>query len=67
MVIPSLPPSAGNAVGAGLSDTEYSRNLERLMELLHSLRFMYERSNKPKHAENGAKIEKIIKKVQDFL
>lgn len=55
------------AVGASLTDTEYSRNLERLMELLHSLRFIYERSNKPKHAENGAKVETIIKKVQDFL
>lgn len=55
------------AVGASLSDTEYSCNLERLMELLHSLRFIYERSNKPKHTENGAKVESIIKKVQDFL
>ncbi len=54
-------------VGASLSGSEYSRSLERLMELLHSLRFIYQRSSKQQHAESLAKVERIISKVQGFL
>lgn len=54
-------------IGAKLSGTEYARNLERLMELLHSLRFIFSRSDKTEHEESCAKVEIIIKKIQDFL
>jgi len=54
-------------LGARLDGTEYSRNLERFMELLHSLRFVFSRSEKPEHAESLAKVEAIIRKVLDFL
>jgi hypothetical protein len=54
-------------LGAKLDGTEYARNLERLMELLHSLRFIFSRSDKPEHVERLSKVEAIIKKVQDFL
>lgn len=54
-------------LGAKVVGTEYARNLERLMELLHSLRFVFSRSDKPEHGVSRTKIEAIIKKVQDFL
>lgn len=54
-------------LGAKLEETDYARNLERLMELLHSLRFVFSRSDKNEHGESLKKIEAIIKKVQDFL
>ena len=54
-------------LGAKLAGTEYARNLERLMELLHSLRFVFSRSDKPEHELSRTKVEAIIKKVQDFL
>jgi hypothetical protein len=54
-------------LGAKLAGTEYARNLERLMELLHSLRFVFSRSDKPEHEVSRTKVEAIIKKVQDFL
>jgi hypothetical protein len=54
-------------MGAKVVGTEYGRNLERLMELLHSLRFVFTRSDKPEHEVSRTKVEVIIKKVQDFL
>ncbi|MFC3694526.1 SIR2 family protein [Chenggangzhangella methanolivorans] len=54
-------------LGAKLEGTEYARNLERLMELLHSLRFVFTRSDKPEHVERRVKVETLIKKIQDFL
>jgi len=54
-------------LGAKLAETEYARNLERLMELLHSLRFVFERSANQPHVASKAKVEAIIKKVQDFI
>lgn len=54
-------------MGAKLTGTEYARNLERLMELLHSLRFVFSRSDKPDHKASKAKVEVIIAKVQAFL
>lgn len=54
-------------LGAKVVGTEYARNLERLMELLHSLRFVFSRSDKPQHEVSRTKVEAIIKKVQDFL
>lgn len=55
------------ALGAKLEGTEYANNLERLMELLYSLRFIFSRSNKPAHVERKNKVEELIIKVQDFL
>ncbi len=54
-------------LGAKLEGTEYARNLERLMELLHSLRFVFSRSDRPEHKELNATVQALIKKVQDFL
>ncbi len=54
-------------LGAKLTGTEYASNLERLMELLHSLRFVFSRSDKPVHHERRDKVEALINKVQDFL
>lgn len=54
-------------LGANLDGTEYSRNLERLMELLFSLRFVFTRSTKAEHAASSEKVERIINKVQSFL
>ncbi|OYX89582.1 MAG: SIR2 family protein [Azorhizobium sp. 32-67-21] len=54
-------------LGAKLAGTEYQRNLERLMELLHSLRFVFSRSDKSEHEVSRTKVETIIKKVQHFL
>lgn len=53
--------------GAKLDGTEYPRNLERLMELLHSLRFVLTRSDRTTDVESTVKVESLIKKVQDFL
>lgn len=39
-----------NANGASLNETEYTWNLERLMELLFSLAFIYRRSDKASHS-----------------
>lgn len=54
-------------LGAELTDTEYARNLERLMELLFSLRFVFTRSSKPDHVSSLEKVERVITKVQSFL
>jgi hypothetical protein len=54
-------------LGAKLKDTEYTKNLERLMELLFSLRFVFSRSDKPEHVDRKNKVEALIAKIQDFL
>ncbi len=54
-------------LGAKLANTEYAKNLERLMELLYSLRFVFTRSDKPEHVARKDKVEGLIKKIQDFL
>jgi len=54
-------------LGAKLDGTEYSKNLERLMELLFSLRFVFSRSDRPEHGDRLTKVEILIGKVQDFL
>jgi len=54
--------------GHGLSlDGEYARNLERLMETLHALRFVLNRSNKSGDTENVKILDGMIGKVQHFL
>jgi hypothetical protein len=54
-------------IGAELKDSEYVRNLERLMELLHSQRFVLRRSAIAAHEAHAATVEAIIAKVQAFL
>lgn len=54
-------------LGAELGATEYARNLERFMELLFSLRFVFARSTKTEHAASKEKVERIINKVKSFL
>lgn len=46
---------------------EYARNLERLMEVLHSLRFVLNRSPKSGHKARAALLTAVIAKVQAFL
>ena len=53
--------------GIDIGDSEYARNLERLMELLFSLRFTLSRSALPKADENLKVVNLIIQKVQAFL
>lgn len=54
-------------IGASFEGTEYTWNLERLMELLFSLSFVYRKSNLPKHADLLTTVEGIITKVKTFL
>lgn len=54
--------------GHGLALTgEYARNLERLMETLHALRFILERSDDSGDREELAHVLSMISKVQEFL
>lgn len=54
--------------GYGLSlDGEYAKNLERLMETLHSLRFVLNRSDDIGDTESVAVLDRMIGKVQGFL
>jgi len=48
-------------------DSDYYWNLERLMEVLHSLRFVFQRSQNDKHDGKAEKIEAMIAKVQAFI
>ncbi|MER8387082.1 SIR2 family protein [Mesorhizobium sp. M1380] len=52
--------------GVELED-EYARNLERLMEVLHSLRFVSQRSAKSSHWARAKELTEVINKVQAFL
>lgn len=54
--------------GHGLTLTgDYTRNLERLMETLHALRFVLSRSDDAGDVDEVAAIEGMIAKVQAFL
>ncbi|MBA7486539.1 hypothetical protein ES707_22099 [subsurface metagenome] len=53
--------------GIDIGAAEYARNLERLMELLFSLRFVLVRSSLNDAATKLKTVESIIKKVQKFL
>ncbi|RUW97273.1 SIR2 family protein, partial [Mesorhizobium sp. M2A.F.Ca.ET.037.01.1.1] len=52
--------------GVELED-EYARNLERLMEVLHSLRFVSQRSAKSSHWTRAKELTQVVNKVQAFL
>lgn len=54
--------------GYGLSLAgDYTRNLERLMETLHALRFILARSDDTGDKEQAIKVDGMIAKVQAFL
>ena len=53
--------------GVDISDEEYSLNLERLMELLFSLRFALQRSSLVSANTQLRIVNSVIKKVQKFL
>jgi hypothetical protein len=55
-----------DALGINLSK-DYSRNLERLMEVLFAQRFVLRQSENPDLHPYRAVLDGIIKKVQDFL
>lgn len=55
-----------DALGIDLSK-EYSRNLERLMEVLFAQRFVLRQSENPDLHPFRAVLDGVIKKVQDFL
>lgn len=53
--------------GIDIGDKEYARNLERLMELLFSLRFSLSRSTLAEAKDSLKVVNSIIRKVQAFL
>lgn len=53
--------------GIDIGDKEYARNLERLMELLFSLRFSLSRSTLARAKDNLKVVNSIIQKIQAFL
>lgn len=54
-------------MGISLTDPEYTRNLERLMEALHSLHFVLSRSVVHPHDAQAELVASIISKVKQFL
>lgn len=54
-------------VGVSLKDPHYERNLERLMEALHSLHFVLHHSWKDGHEKRAETVQSIIEKVKLFL
>ena len=69
---PSFPTAAEcdlltSQFGIDITAGEYSRNLERLMELLFSLRFTLQRSSLNQAASQLAIVNSLIRKVQAFL
>jgi hypothetical protein len=69
---PSFPTAAERELlskqfGIDIDAAEYARNLERLMELLFSLRFVLQRSSIVDASQSLETVEAIIKKVQAFL
>ncbi|MDR6873574.1 hypothetical protein J2Y55_004601 [Bosea sp. BE125] len=55
------------SLGIDIALPEYSRNLERLMELLFSVKFFLKSSNLKQSAEILLVVESVISKVQKFL
>ena len=54
-------------LGVDISANEYSRNLERLMELLFSLRFALQRSSLESASAQLQIVDSLIGKIQTFL
>lgn len=53
--------------GVSLDDPEYSGNIERLMEALHSLHFIMYRSRHSAHEQKAHQLARIVKRVQCFI
>ena len=53
--------------GVNIADKEYAQNLERLMELLHGLRFVTAKSTLSSAGDDLIKIQKLIDQVHAFL
>lgn len=53
--------------GIDITQSEFRRNLERLMELLHSLRFTLSRSDRAEEKNDVEVVQTLIAKVQKFL
>ena len=69
---PAFPTSAERGLllkqfGIDITAEDYSHNLERLMEVLFSLRFVLERSSLEEASEQLSVINSMIAKVQTFL
>lgn len=54
-------------LGVRLEDPHYRRNLERLMEVLHSLHFVLHHSWKEEHEKRAEVVQGVIEKVKLFL
>lgn len=54
-------------LGIEITAGEFAGNLERLMEVLHSLRFALSRSVKAEHKEPFKTVSSIIRRVEKFL
>lgn len=54
-------------LGIDIGSADYARNLERLMELLFSLRFSLTASSLPESAKKLKVVNSLIKKVQKYL
>ena len=53
--------------GIDIAGSEFTGNLERLMELLHSLRFALSRSSRASEIQDLQVVKSLIDKVQTFL
>ena len=70
--VPSLPTDAEhdlllNQFGIDIRAGEYTRNLERMMEVLFSLRFTLNASSLASREPQLEVVNSVIKKIQDFL
>lgn len=54
-------------LGLNIEQDEYTKNLERLMEVLYSFQFVLKRSNSKDLKEAEATIDTLIKKVTQFI
>jgi hypothetical protein len=56
-----------DTLGVDIQAPEVARNLERLMEMLHSYRFVLSRSVHSRHKRPLAVVNSVIKKIQQFV
>lgn len=54
-------------LGFGLDDPEFASNLERLMEVLYSFRFVLQRSKSEDLAKAGPAVDSLINKITAFV
>ncbi len=56
-----------NSLGLNIGNVEFSRNLEKLMEVLYSFLFVLERSEKEELQESKETTRNVVKKVTRFI